>query len=92
MAADEVHEDHRHEVTVFVTVLNDETGESHEEDNQVESGETKVVRIKAELGVLEASALWVQKGDGRSHQLADHVTYDVREGDHFDVIVRGGVS
>lgn len=92
MGAEEVHEDHRHEVTVFVTLIDDETGESHEEDKQVESGETGVVRIKEELGVPEASGLWVQKGDGRSHQLADHVTHDVREGEHFDVIVRGGVS
>ena len=92
MSVDEVQDDHRHEVTVFVTVIDDDTGESHEEDKQVESGETKVVRIKEELAVPEASALWVQGADDRSHQLADHVSYDVREGDRFDVIVRGGVS
>jgi hypothetical protein len=91
MADGEIHDDRR-EVTVFVTMVDDATGESHEEDKQVESGETKVERIKDEVGVPAASGLWVLRGDGRSHQLADHVDYDVREGDHFEVIVRGGVS
>jgi hypothetical protein len=91
MADGEMHED-RHEVTVFVTVVDDATNESHEQDRQIESGATKVELIKEELGVPAASALWVLGGDGRSHQLADHSDYDVREGDRFDVIVRGGVS
>lgn len=89
--ADEMHEDRR-EVTVFVTVVDEATNESHEQDQQIESGASKVEVIKEELGVPAASALWVLGGDGRSHQLADHRDHDVREGDHFEVIVRGGIS
>jgi hypothetical protein len=92
MTTDAIHEDHTRQVTVFVNLLDEESGDSREVDKQVESGETKVTRIKEELGVAEASALWVQKSDGRSDPLADHVSYDVREGDHFEVIFRGGVS
>lgn len=83
--------DRRERVTVVLTIT-DSSGNSVAEPKQVVEGPTQVVHLKAELGVPEESALWVVRKSGQKHQLADHGTHDVEEGDRYEAIVRGGVS
>ena len=42
--------------------------------------------------VPEDSALWVIDKAGKKKVLGDHETHDVKEGDHFEALVKGGVS
>jgi hypothetical protein len=79
--------------TVKVTLtITDENGNTQTETKSIRGGPTKVVELKAELGVPEESALWVIEKSGKKHQLGDHETHDVKEDDRFEALVRGGVS
>jgi hypothetical protein len=79
--------------TVSVTLtISDENGSTQTETKSLRGGPTKVVELKAELGVPEESVLWVIEKSGKKHQLGDHETHDVEEGDRFEALVRGGVS
>jgi hypothetical protein len=81
----------RQQVTVTLGIT-DEQGNTQTVEKTVDAGPTKVTVLKAELGVPEDSSLWVIGRDGRKRVLADHETYDVRAGDHFEALVKGGVS
>jgi hypothetical protein len=74
-----------------VLVITDEQGETQTSHPEIESGPTKVTALKAELGIPEDSALWIIQ-HGKKKPLGDHETFDVTSGDHFEAIVRGGVS
>lgn len=78
-------------VTVALTIT-DENGNTKTENKSIPRGHTKVVELKAELGVPPESALWVIAKSGRKKQLGDHETHDVKEGDRYEALVRGGVS
>lgn len=80
----------RHLVEVVLVTTNEE-GETQTTHPEIESGPTKVTTLKAELGIPEDSALWVIQ-HGKKKPLGDHETFDVKAGDHFEAIVRGGVS
>lgn len=82
---------HRAAVTVVLTIT-DENGDTQTEDRTIPGGPTKVEELKAELGIAEASALWVIDKSGKKKQLGDHETHDVKEGDRYEALVRGGVS
>lgn len=81
----------RQQVTVTLGITDDQ-GNSQTVEKTIDAGPTKVTLLKAELGVPEDSSLWAIGRDGRKRVLADHETYDVREGDHFEALVKGGVS
>ncbi len=78
-------------VTVSLTVT-DENGATQVEDKTIDGGPTRVPDLKAELGVPAESALWVVQRNGKKKQLADHETHNVKEGDRYEALVRGGVS
>ena len=78
-------------VTVTLTVT-DENGNTQAETLSIPEGPTKVTELKAELGVPAESALWLISKTGHRRQLGDHENHDLKEGDHYEAIVRGGVS
>jgi hypothetical protein len=80
----------RHLVDVVLVTTNEE-GDTQTTHLDIESGPTKVTALKAELGIPEDSALWIIR-HGKKKPLGDHETFDVKAGDHFEAIVRGGVS
>ena len=82
---------HPEQVTVTLTVVNNE-GQSHDESKSIDAGPTKVTELKVELGVAAEDALWVTEKNGKPKQLADHETHNVKAGDHYRAIVKGGVS
>jgi hypothetical protein len=81
----------RQQVTVTLGIT-DEQGNTQTVERVIDGGPTRVTVLKTELGVPEESSLWVIGKDGRKRVLADHETYDVRTGDHFEALVKGGVS
>jgi hypothetical protein len=78
-------------VTVTLTIT-DENGNAQTEDKTISGGPTKVMDLKAELGVPAESALWVIQKSGKKKQLGDHETHNVKDGDRYEAIVKGGVS
>lgn len=78
-------------VTVALTITDDQ-GNSHTDEKEIEGGPTKVAELKEELGVPSASSLWFKPKNGKAKQLADHEKHNVKEGDRYEAIVRGGVS
>jgi hypothetical protein len=79
-------------VEVTLVVDDEQTGESKSEMKEVPKGETTVTALKEELGVPAELALWVIRKDGKRKQLADHQSHEVKAGDTFMVITRGGIS
>ncbi len=79
-------------VEVTLVVDDEQTGESKSEMKEVPKGETAVTALKEELGVPAELALWVIRKNGKRKQLADHQSHEVKTGDTFMVITRGGVS
>jgi hypothetical protein len=82
---------HNAEVEVSLTVT-DENGVTQVENKTIDGGPTPVSELKTELGVPVESALWVVQRSGKKKQLADHETHNVKDGDRFEALVRGGVS
>jgi hypothetical protein len=79
-------------VVTVVLAVTDDNGNTQSEDKTIPGGPTKVEELKTELGVPAASALWVIDKAGKKKQLGDHETHDVKEGDRYEALVRGGVS
>jgi hypothetical protein len=77
-------------VTVTLGVTG-EDGETTTVDRTIGSGTTPVPLLKEELEVPADSSLWVVE-KGKKKPLADHQHHDVKEGDHFEALVKGGVS
>jgi len=82
----------RHKLVTVTLTLTDEAGESNTEQEAIEGGPTEVVELKAELGVAADSALWVVQKNGKKKQLGDHEKHNVKDGDRYEALVRGGVS
>jgi hypothetical protein len=78
-------------VEVSLEITNEE-GESETSTLVIESGPTKVTELKSELGIAEDASLWVIKKDGKKKPLGDHEKHDVKQGDRYQALVRGGVS
>lgn len=79
------------EVAVTLIVA-DENGDSQTQEETIPSGPTKVPDLKVELGVPAASSLWIVRPGGKPTQLVDHATHNVKAGDKYETVVKGGVS
>jgi sulfur carrier protein ThiS len=79
-------------VTVTEGITDEDTGASETRTLEIEGGPTKVPELKSELGIAADDALWVVEKNGKKKALADHETHNVKEGDHFEALVKGGVS
>jgi hypothetical protein len=79
--------------TVMVTmgVTDPDTGESQDVEAAIAGGPTPVPDLKAALQIAADASLWVVK-NGKKKQLVDHERYNVKAGDHFEAISKGGVS
>jgi hypothetical protein len=77
-------------VTVTVTIDDPDDG-SVTEDRSIESGPTPVPILKEELGVPAEESLFLDR-DGKRKLLADHERHNVKAGDHFEYVGKGGVS
>lgn len=82
---------HQRLVEVSLTTT-DENGTTKVESKSIPGGPTEVLHLKAELGVPPETALWVVRKNGKKSQLADHESHNVKEGDRYEALVRGGVS
>lgn len=82
---------HRHPVEVSLEITNEEGG-SQTTTLTIESGPTKVTVLKSEIGIAEDASLWVIQKNGKKKPLGDHETHNVKEGDRYQALVRGGVS
>ena len=82
----------QHATVSVVLTITDENGATQTEGKSIPGGPTKVDELKAELGVPTASALWVIDKSGHKKQLGDHESHDVKAGDRYEALVRGGVS
>jgi hypothetical protein len=78
-------------VTVSMGVTDPETGESQTVEATIPGGPTPVPELKTELQIAADASLWVVK-NGKPKQLVDHERYNVKAGDHFEAISKGGVS
>jgi hypothetical protein len=79
-------------VEVTVGVTDEETGDTQTNTLEIPSGPTPVPQLKNKLGIAGASALWVVEKNGKKKVLSDHQQHNVKEGDHYEAIVKGGVS
>ena len=78
---------------VMVTLgITTEDGQTQTVEREIPSGPTKVPELKEELGVPEDCSLWVIEKSGKKKLLADHETHHVKAGDHYEALVKGGVS
>ena len=82
---------HDAEVHVSLTIT-DENGATQVVEEDVDGGPTPVTTLKSELGVPVEGALWVVDRNGKKKQLADHEKHNVKDGDRYEALVRGGVS
>ena len=84
--------EHRPDAVEVTLTLVDAEGNAQTESKHIAGGPTKVTQLKAELGVAAKDALWVIEKSRKKKQLGDHETHDVKEDDHYEAIVKGGVS
>jgi hypothetical protein len=83
----------RSEADVVVTlVVTDPDGGTQTLEMTIPSGPTKVPDLKVELGVPPEASLWVVRPSGEPTQLVDHARHNVKAGDRFETVVKGGVS
>lgn len=76
------------EVTITIT---DPDGGSTTAEKAIPNGHTPVPTLKQELGVAVADSLFIVK-DGKKKLLPDHEEHNVKAGDHYEVVGKGGVS
>jgi uncharacterized protein YabN with tetrapyrrole methylase and pyrophosphatase domain len=79
-------------VSVSVFLTNENTGETETRGVEILGGPTIVTELKERLGIDPASSLWVIDKHNKKKQLADHERHNVKEGDRYEGIARGGVS
>ena len=77
------------EVTLTVTGPD---GNTTTTEKEIPAGETPVLTLKQELGVPATESLFLVNKDGKRKLLADHEHHNVKAGDHFEVVGKGGVS
>src|SRR4051812_23163539 len=88
---DHDHPDHSETVTITLVVDDTEGGTQTLEITRA-SGPTKVPDLRAALAVPAESSLWLVRPNDKPKQLVDHATHNVKAGDRFETIVKGGVS
>jgi len=77
---------------ISVTLIVKEGEAEREEAKEIPKGKIEVGALKTELGVPPEDSLWVVRANGKIVQLADHEEHNVKQGDRFEVVGRGGVS
>lgn len=77
------------EVTLTIT---DEQGDTTTQTKEIPVGPTPVTTLKQELGVPDTETLFLLREGHKPKVLADHETHDVKAGDHYEVISKGGAS
>jgi sulfur carrier protein ThiS len=82
----------RKEKLVTVTLIVKEGETETDEAKEILKGKTEAAVLKTELGVPPEDSLWVVRANGKIAQLADHEEHNVKQGDRFEVVGRGGVS
>ena len=88
-----VPEKHPHDQLVEVTLtITDDSGNTTTTEKEIPEGETPVPTLKQELGVAETDSLFLLKKNGKRELLADHKHHNVKAGDRFEVVGKGGVS
>jgi len=80
------------ELVTVTVVLSDQQGHTQTDDKEIPQGPTKVTELKSELGVPAESALWLISKTEKKKQLGDHETHNVKAGDRYEALVRGGIS
>lgn len=80
------------QVEVTLGVTNEDDGTSETVELEIAAGPTKVPDLKVELNVANASALWVVEKNGKKKALGPHESWPVKAGDHFEALVKGGIS
>lgn len=80
------------ELVTVTLVLSDPQGNTQIEDKSIAAGPTNVTELKGELGVPPESALWLISKTEKKKQLGDHETHNVKAGDRYEALVRGGIS
>lgn len=78
-------------VKVTLGVTGDD-GSSNSQERAIPGGKTEVPVLKQELELPAACSLWFVPKNGKKKMLADHEHHNVKEGDHFEALVKGGVS
>ncbi len=82
----------QHHIVTVTLGITTEDGQTETVEKEIRSGTTKVPELKDELGVPEDSSLWVIEKNGKKKLLGDHETHDAKAGDHYEALVKGGVS
>jgi hypothetical protein len=77
------------EVTLGVT---GDDGSSKTETLSIPAGPTKTPVLKEELGIDSTASLWVIEKNGQKKLLGENQSDNVKAGDHFEALVKGGVS
>ncbi len=84
---------HDQKADVSVTlVVTDPDGGTQTLEMTIPPGPTKVPDLKAELGVPVEASLWLVRSGDKPKQLVDHASHNVKAGDRFETVVKGGVS
>jgi len=76
-------------VTIGVT---DGDGNNQSLEKKIPAGKTEVPILKNELELPAASSLWFVPKNGKRKVLADHEHHTVKADDHFEAVVKGGIS
>jgi hypothetical protein len=87
----QVAEDRKHEAVTVTVTIDDPEGGSTNEDISIPSGSTPVTTLKQELGVPAEESLFLVR-EGKRQLLADHEHHNVKAGDHYEYVGKGGVS
>lgn len=82
----------QHHIVTVTLGITTEDGQTQTLEKEIPSGTTKVPELKDELGVPEDSSLWVIEKSGKKKLLGEHETHNVKAGDHYEALVKGGVS
>ena len=82
----------KHQLVTVTLGITTEDGESQTETKSIPSGATKVPALLEELGLPADSSLWVINKNGKKKVLGEHESHNVKEDDHFEALVKGGIS
>lgn len=91
-AVAEQHGGHQHEPVDVTLTITDADGNSTTTEKEIPDGPTPVRELKEELGVPETESLFLIREGKRPKLLADHEEHNVKAGDHYDVVSKGGAS
>jgi hypothetical protein len=84
--------ENKHDELVEVTLtITDPDGNTTTTETEIREGPTAVPTLKQELGVDDADSLFIVK-DGKKKLMPDHEEHNVKAGDHYEVVGKGGVS